>query len=74
MELMLEPQLSFHPVLTEPIKMQANMMNILTIGSDKNYVWHSMQVNVSPAKASEKVHIRYITRACLIILIRGTSS
>jgi len=70
-ELMLETLNFLPPSVTEPIKMQADMMNIPTIGSDKNYVWHSMQVNVSPAKAfREGMYIVMFTRACLIILIQ----
>ena len=59
------------PDMTDPIKMQANMMNIPTIGSDKNYVWHLMQVNVSPTKAfGEGTYTVTLTTARLIILIQ----
>jgi len=32
------------------LKLQANVMNVPAIGSKDNYTWHSMQVNMSPAK------------------------
>ena len=71
MELMLE-SLNFLPrSVMDPIKMQADMMNIPTIGSDKNYVWHLMQVNVSPAKAfGEVTYTITFTTAYLIYIVQ----
>ena len=70
-ELVLESLDFLPPNVTDPIKMQADMMNIPTIGSDKNYVWHLMQVNVSPAKAfGEGTYATMFTIACLIIIVQ----
>jgi len=70
-ELMSESLDFLPPDMTDPIKMQADMMNILAIGSDKKYVWHSMQVNVSPMKAfGEGTYTVTFTMARLIILIQ----
>jgi hypothetical protein len=38
--------------VTQALQLQADLMNIPKIGSDKNFLCHSMQVNVSPAKAA----------------------
>ena len=34
----------------DSLKLQADVMNVPVIGSEDNYAWHLMQVNVSPAK------------------------
>ena len=70
-ELMSETLDFLPPDVTDPIKMQADMMNIPTIGSDKNYVWHSMQVNISPVKAfGEGMYTVMFMIACLIIIVQ----
>ena len=38
----------------DSLKLQADVMNVPVIGSEDNYAWHSMQVNVSPAKYEGK--------------------
>ena len=72
-ELMLETLDLLPPSVMDPIKMQAEMMNIPTIGSDKNYVWHSMQVNISPAKAfgEGSYTVTFMTAHLIIVVQRN---
>ena len=72
-ELMSETLDFLPPNVTDPIKMQADMMNILTIGSDKNYVWHLMQVNVSPAKAfgEGSYTVTFMTAHLIVVVQRN---
>jgi hypothetical protein len=52
--------------VTQALQLQADLMNIPKIGSDKNFLCHSMQVNVSPAKAAgDSEH--HITRSLDIV-------
>jgi hypothetical protein len=52
------------PDVTQALQLQAEVKNIPKIGLEKNFLCHSMQVNVSPAKAAGEGE-RHVTSTSL---------
>ena len=49
-------------VVQDRLKLQADVMNVPAIGSEDNYAWHSMQVNMSPAKYEGEGELPFLLR------------